>query len=80
MLTQDEEFSLDAKLQDLECIDPAAGDGLFVYVLLGEPAEQKSRYEPHLSVCEYCRVAKELYLYKRKVAVLLGQARRERTE
>jgi len=77
MLTEEEVQSLNERLDKLECSEPTAGDGLFGYVLLGEPREQASRYEPHLASCEYCRVARSLYRYKREAAQLWGKAQRE---
>ena len=64
---------LGQRLAELECADPAAGDGLFSHVLKNEPLDEAGRFESHMRSCEYCRIALEVYRYKRDVAQLLGR-------
>jgi hypothetical protein len=73
MLTPAEAKVLGARLENLVCADPQAADGLFHYVLKREPLDQAARYESHMRTCEHCRVALEVYRYKRDVAELLGK-------
>jgi hypothetical protein len=73
MLTLAEAKALGRRLEDLECTDPQAADGLFHYVFKGEPSDQAPRYLSHMSSCEYFRIALEVYRYKRDVAELLGK-------
>ena len=73
MLTTAEAKALGKQLENLVCTDPQAGDGLFTYVFKGEPSDQASRYLSHMNTCEYCRIALEVYRYKREVAALLGK-------
>jgi len=73
MLAPEEAEALGRRLQELKCTDPAAGDGLFVYVFNREPSHQAARYESHMRDCEHCRVALQVYRYKRDVARLFGQ-------
>jgi hypothetical protein len=73
MLTSAEAKALANRLENLECIDPQSADGLFHYVFKREPADQAPRYLSHMSTCEYCRVACEIYRYKREIAELLGK-------
>jgi hypothetical protein len=72
MLTTAEAKALGRQLENLVCTDPQAGDGLFTYVFKKEPSDQAPRYLSHMRTCEYCRVALEVYRYKRDVAELLG--------
>ena len=73
MLTQREAEALGSRLNELSCTDPEVGNGLFLYVFKGEPSDQAGRYESHVRTCEYCRIALEVYRYKRDVAELLGK-------
>lgn len=73
MLTQEQADLLGQRLEKLQCIDPKAGDGLFLFVFKGEPLEEAPRYEMHLRDCEYCRIAREIYQYKRDIGELLGK-------
>jgi len=73
MLSAEQAEVLGKRLESLQCGDPKAGDGLFLFVFNGEPTEQAARYEAHLPQCEYCRVALEAYRYQRDVARLLGR-------
>ena len=73
MLALEEARALGRRLAELECTDPDAGDGLFSYVFMREPADQAGRYESHMRDCEYCRLALQAYRYKRDVAELLGR-------
>jgi len=73
MLTTAEAKALGSQLENLICTDPQAGDGLFTYVFKGEPSDQASRYVSHMRTCEYCRIALQVYRYKRDVAQLLGR-------
>jgi hypothetical protein len=76
MLFSAEARLLGERLDQLQCTNPEAGDGLFTYVLKGEPHDQSEYYESHLGQCEYCRVALEVYRYKRDVIKLLGRNER----
>ncbi len=71
--TEEQVAELDSRLQHLVCIDPQAGDGLFTFVLLGEPEHQRAHYAKHLASCEYCRTASELYRYKRDAAKVFSK-------
>lgn len=73
MVTREQAEVLGRRLAELECVDPEKGDGLFLYVFNKEPSDQASRYESHVHDCEHCRVALEVYRYKRHVAELLGK-------
>lgn len=73
MLTIAEAKALGRQLENLVCTDPQAGDGLFTYVFKGEPSDLAPRYVSHMHTCEYCRIALEVYRYKRDVAQLLGR-------
>lgn len=73
MLTKDEFNELSARLDGLSCSDPKAGDGLFTFVLTGEPTEQRLAYEQHIERCEYCRIALQTYRYKRDAMKLLNK-------
>ena len=73
MLTEREAEALGSRLDELSCTDPEVGDGLFLYVFKREPSDQAGRYESHMRSCEYCRIALEVYRYKRDVAELLGK-------
>lgn len=73
MLTPEEAETLGRQLENLKCTDHSSGDGLFSYVFDGEPKDQAHHYEKHFLECEYCRVALELYRYKKDVAKLLGK-------
>jgi hypothetical protein len=73
MLTPTEAEALGRRLAGLKCSDPKSGDGLFTYVLRGEPQNDASRYDQHVSECEYCRLALEIYRYKKHAAQLLGK-------
>ncbi len=74
MLTRDEAEALGRRLDELSCTDPNSGDGLFTYVFKREPSDEQARYEVHIRACEYCRIALEVYRYKRDIAELLGRA------
>jgi hypothetical protein len=74
MLSPEEADALGKQLEDLRCVDPSAGGGLFTYVLKGEPEAEGSRYETHLSLCEYCRIALEFHRYQRDVIHVVGRA------
>ena len=73
MLTKEEAAALGNRLDQVPCNDPEIADGLFLYVFKKEPPEQASRYESHMCACERCRIALEVYRYKRDVAELLGR-------
>ena len=73
MLTKEEAAALGRRLDELPCTDPQIADGLFLYVFKKEPPEQAARYETHMHSCEHCRIALEVYRYKRDVAELLGR-------
>lgn len=73
MLTREEAEALSSRLDHLKCTAPEVGDGLFLYVFRREPSDQAARYETHMRLCEHCRVAFEVYRYKRDVAELLGK-------
>lgn len=73
MLTPAEAKALGRQLEDLVCTDPQAADGLFHFVFKREPSDQAPRYVSHMRTCEYCRVALEVYRYKRDVTELLGK-------
>jgi hypothetical protein len=73
MLTQEEAEALGSRLDELPCTDPEMADGLFLYVLNGEPQDRAARYESHMRTCEHCRIALEVYRYKRDVAEMLGR-------
>ena len=73
MLAPEEARALGRRLADVECTDPGIGDGLFTYVFNREPVDQAARYEIHMRDCEHCRVALQVYRYKRDVAELLGR-------
>ena len=73
MLTKEEAAALGNRLDEVPCIDSEIADGLFLYVFKKEPPEQASRYESHRRACEHCRIALEVYRYKRDVAELLGR-------
>lgn len=77
MLSQEEAQALSKRLEDLRCADPSAAEGLFSHVLKGEPEEERVRYEKHLSQCEYCRVALEMYRYQRDGIHLLSRGQNE---
>ena len=77
MLTQEDAQALSARLDELRCTDPAAGDGLFAYVFMREPSDQVARYESHMRRCEFCRLALKIYRYKRGVAELLSKGTKE---
>ena len=72
MVTKEEAETMGKRLEALQCVDPAQGDGLFLYVFMGEPTDQAIRYESHFRDCEYCRIALEIYRYKRGIARQLG--------
>jgi hypothetical protein len=72
MLTQEEATALGSRLDELPCMDPETGDGLFTWVFQREPPERTARYESHMRTCEHCRIALEVYRYKRDVAERLG--------
>jgi hypothetical protein len=71
MLNEQEVHKLSQRLDRLSCTNPKVGNGLFTFVMLGEPADQKPAYEKHMAECEYCRVALEVYRYKRDAAKLV---------
>ena len=73
MLTQEEAESLSERMMELSCTNPKAGEGLFGFVLGGEQGEKKSAYERHVSECEYCGTALQVYRYKRDAARLLNK-------
>jgi hypothetical protein len=73
MLTREEAEGLGRRLADLQCTDPAVGDGLFLHVFKSEPSTEAARFESHIGKCEYCRIAVQVYRYKRDVAQLLGR-------
>lgn len=73
MLTNEEAVALGNRLDEVPCTDPKIADGLFTYVFKKEPPEQATRYESHMRACEHCRIALEVYRYKRDVAELLGR-------
>lgn len=73
MLNPDQAEALGRQLENLQCTDPNAGDGLFLFAFKGEPKEQAAKYEAHFPHCEYCRVALEAYRYQREVAKVLGR-------
>lgn len=68
MLSKPEFESLSKRLEKLKCVDEKEADGLFTFVLKGEPESGRERYEGHISHCAFCRVARETYRYKRDVA------------
>ena len=76
LISLNEAKALGERLAALECVDPSAGEGLFTFVLKKEPADGKQRYDPHLEVCEFCRVALEIYRYQRDVILLMSRAER----
>jgi hypothetical protein len=78
MLTRREAEALDSRLDQLSCTDREFGDGLFVYVFKREPLDQAARYESHMRACERCRIALQVYRYKRDVAELLDPGGRAR--
>ena len=73
MLTREQAEALTEDLEKLRCVDPTVGDGLFTFVFLGEQGPETNRYSAHLTRCEFCRVARELYRYKRDVATLASK-------
>jgi hypothetical protein len=73
VLTQKEAEALGSRLDELPCTDPETGDGLFLYVFQREPPDRAARYESHIRTCEHCRIALEVYRYKRDVAEVLGR-------
>jgi hypothetical protein len=73
MLTPKQAETLGKQLESLKCNDPESCVGLFTYVFSGEPKNDTRRFEKHLSKCEYCRVAFEVYRYKKDLAKLLGK-------
>ncbi|HUK31953.1 MAG TPA: hypothetical protein VLV89_12620 [Candidatus Acidoferrum sp.] len=73
MLTSEQAEALDRQLKGLKCTDPKSGDGLFTFIFKGEPHDESDLYEKHLLECEYCRVASQIYRYKKDVAKLLGR-------
>jgi hypothetical protein len=73
MLTQEEAAALGNRLDEVRCTDAATGDGLFTYVFKREPLAQAARYEAHMMVCEHCRIALQIYRYKREIAERLGR-------
>lgn len=72
MLSREEAEDLGRRLAELQCSDPAVGDGLFVHVFKNEPSEDAVQFESHVRECEFCQVALQVYRYKRDVAQLLG--------
>ncbi len=72
MLTAEQAEQLGAQLESLRCTNPGASDGLFLFVLKGEPAAEAGKYAAHLSECEYCRITLQLHRYRRDVAKLVG--------
>jgi hypothetical protein len=74
MLTAAEAELLGKRIETLACTNPVDADGLFLFVFNGEPQDQSARYNIHLSKCEHCRVALEIYRYQRDIARLLGRA------
>jgi len=75
MLTREQAEALSEDLKKLRCIDLTIGDGLFTFVFLGEQGSETDRYSAHLTRCEFCRVARELYRYKRDAATLVSRTR-----
>jgi hypothetical protein len=73
MLTQQEAENLSERLQKLSCTNPEAGAGLFTFVLGGEQGGQKGAYESHVSECQYCQIALQVYRYKRDAAKLYNR-------
>src|SRR5215472_129290 len=71
MLSHQEAENLCERLKELSCTNRKACNGLFGFVLRGEPQDQKSAYNYHIAECEYCRVALQLYRYKRDAARLV---------
>ena len=72
-LTRAKAESLGQRLAELKCTDPAAGEGLFVYVFKKEPADEAAHFDSHIRECEYCRTALQVYRYKRDVAQVVGR-------
>lgn len=70
MLSKEEAERLSDKLERIECVDVTKAQGLFLYVMKGEPADQADKYQNHISNCEYCRIALELFRYQRDAAAL----------
>jgi hypothetical protein len=52
---------------------PEMLDGLFLHVFKKEPPEQAARYESYMRAGAHCRIALEVYRYKRDVAGLVGR-------
>jgi hypothetical protein len=77
MLNDDQLSDLSDRIDQTHCTDPAAGDGLFLYVLRGEPDAAESPYASHLEKCEHCRLLLVAYRHKREVALILDKAKRE---
>jgi hypothetical protein len=73
MLTEKEFDELSSRLETLSCTNPKAGDGLFTFVMLGEPEEKRDAYEKHMAECEFCRTALQVYRYKRDAAKLFSK-------
>jgi hypothetical protein len=71
MLSSEDAEELEMRLEQLQCTDPEIGGGLFTYVFKREPIDEARRYMSHVETCEYCRLALELYRYKRHLAELL---------
>jgi hypothetical protein len=79
MLSQGQAEELGKRLEELHCVDASAANGLFTYVLKGEPGDQKHHYEKHVLECDYCRVALEIFRYQRDVIHLLNTANDRKT-
>ena len=49
MLTHGQATLLENRLERVSCVDPKLADGLFTYVLKGEPSQDEPHYEQHLN-------------------------------
>jgi hypothetical protein len=73
MLSANEANELSKRIECLACTDLSAGSGLFTFVLTGEPEQRAAAYRQHIAQCEYCKLAVDLYRYKRDAIRLLGK-------
>jgi hypothetical protein len=75
MLTPQQADDLGKQLAVLNCTNLEAADGLFLFVFKGEPEDEDPKYRAHLSECDHCKIAVQVYRYQRDVARLLSRGR-----